>query len=158
MLRDFKLRRLSELLTKDILKDFRTLIGVKDMAVTIQKPGDRIPYVVKADRGQDASEQSTFYFIKLDADKKAAERDKIIGLNRKGQVSSIQSNTVNLGLTLAALDGWDNVSDGNGGTVPFDKNRKKDMFNLLDYIVQDELTEFVTRITGANVLVEDEEE
>jgi hypothetical protein len=128
------------------------------MVVVIQRPGERIPYVLKSERDKEEGQRSRFFFRKLGYEERAAERDKIIGLNKKGQVNSIQSNTVNLGLTLLSFDGWENVADGEGGSVPYDPSRKAEMFNLLSYEVQDELVEFVTRITSKEILVDEDEE
>jgi len=158
ILRDLRMETLSRRLTNEVLIEFKRLTtGDESMAVKIQKPGDRILYELKSERDLDAAQRSKFYFRKLDVEDRAKEKDKIIGLNRAGRVSSIQSNTVSLGLTLAAFDGWENVLDDHGNTVPYDVKNKKEMFNLLGYEIQDELIEFVTQSTGTAEVLEEEE-
>jgi hypothetical protein len=129
--------------SEELLEDYFNFVfgGKVSMAIVVQKPGENIRYVPKAERELPVGEQTAFYMEKQKRSKLAAERDRLVGLSEKGRVDSLRSATVNYRITVLQLAGWENVLDVHGNPVPFDEKNKEAMYELLPPSIQEELEE-----------------
>jgi hypothetical protein len=130
-------------LSEDLLENYLNFVfgGSSSMAIVVQKPGERIPYVPKSERELPEAEQTVIYFEKQKRGRLAEERDRLVGLSEKGRVDALRSASVSYRITVMQLVGWHNVVDKDGNTVPFDAKNKEAMYELLPVAVQEELEE-----------------
>jgi hypothetical protein len=130
-------------ISEDLLENYLNFVfgGLSSMAIVVQKPGERIPYVPKSEQDLPESERTVIYFEKQKRGRLAEERDRLVGLSEKGRVDALRSASVSYRITVMQLVGWHNVVDKDGQPVPFDAKNKEAMYELLPVSVQEELEE-----------------
>lgn len=101
-----------------------------------------VTHVLFSDRDLPEDEQTSFTIRKLTRAEDRDVRDKVIKVNYGSGGESTITGALSLGdhLLEAALEGWRNVTDADGGQVKFDKTRRAEMLALLPDEVVDELS------------------
>lgn len=133
----FRLIRLDNYLTNSIVW-FLGSRG-KDM-IKVSKGKSSVEYTLVDEREEGTDRPASVTMRRLSKERLAQIRDGLIGLNSKGTVTKIRSNTVRLTIVRESITGLQNF-EVEGKPIAFDPSKRNDLYELLPREVTDELEE-----------------